>query len=107
MVPPHSLAEVVAEAALKHLRDDLCSATVQAFPIIDHYGEEGFHVRVVYDGQLETPNPRMMKSLYLRMRPDLVKHGIEGLVTHSFIDKAEDTLGSGLGPAAGYPESHR
>lgn len=103
MATPHSLAEIVAEVARKHLRDDLPTATVQAFPIIDHYGDPGFHLRILYDGRVETPSPRLMTGLYHRMLPELVKHGIgDELISHSFIDKTEDGPWSSLVSGAHY-----
>ena len=91
MATPDALAEIVAEAARKYLRDDLPSATVQASPITDLYGDPGFHLRILYDGDVETPTAELMTSLHRRMWPDLVKHGIgDELISHSFIDKTED-----------------
>ena len=109
MVTPHSFAEIVSEVARKHLRDDLPTATVQARPITDLYGDPGFHLRILYDGHVEKPSPRLMTGLYHRMWPDLVKHGIgDELISHSFIDKTEDSLWSlPAGPATHLPESNQ
>ncbi len=86
------LSKIVADVARIHLQDDLPSATTYAAPMTDHYGDECFRLWVLYDGRVETPEPRMTISLYRRMRPDLLKHGIESSVFHSFIDKTEDGL---------------
>ena len=109
MATPNALAEIVAEAARKYLRDDLPSATVQAHPIIDLYGDPGFHLRILYDGRVETPAAILMTGLYHRMRPDLIKHGIgDELISHSFIDKTEDSLWSlPAGPATYVPKGNQ
>lgn len=108
MITPDALAEIVAEAARKYLRDDLPSATVQAFPIIDHYGDPGFHLRILYDGRVETPAPRLMTGLYHRMLPDLIKHGIgDELISHSFIDKTEGGPWSDVVSGAHYSQDVR
>ena len=91
MTTPDSLAEIVADVARKHLRDDLPTAVVQAHPKTDLYGDSAFHLWILYDGNVEAPTARLMTSLHRRMWPDLVKHGIgDELISHSFIDKTED-----------------
>ena len=98
-----SLAEIVVDVARSHLKNDLHSATVYAAPRIDHYGDDYFHLWVFYDGKVETPTGKMMASLSRRMRPDLLKQGIEISVFHSFIDKTEDTRWSEPALADLYP----
>ena len=97
MTTPDSLAEIVADVARKHLRDDLPTAVVQARPKTDLYGDPAFHLWILYDGNVETPTAGLMTSLHRRMWPDLVEHGIgDELISHSFIDKTEDGPGSDL-----------
>ena len=100
MTTPDSLAEIVADVARKHLRDDLPTATVQAFPMTDHYGDPAFRLWVLYDGSVETPTARLMTGLYHRMLPDLAKYGIgDELISKSFIDKREEGPWSAPDPA--------
>ena len=104
MTTPDALSEIVAEVARKHLRDDLPTATVQARPMFDHYGDPGFRLRVLYDASVEAPTGGLMAGLYHRMLPDLVKHGIrDELISHSFIDKRE----AGPWPIPALADPHR
>ena len=105
MDTPSALAKTVAEIAKTHLQDDLPSVTTYAAPMTGQYGDECFRLWVLYDARLETPEPKLMKSLSWRMRPDLLEHGIENAIVHSFIDKTEAATRSDLVPAALHSDS--
>ena len=54
------------------------------------YGDQYFQVYVLYDSKQHTPSPETMVSLHRKMRPELLEHGIECLVGHSYADISED-----------------
>ena len=87
------LAKTVAEVARRHLKDELPSATAYVAPMTGQYGDECYRLWVMYDGRVERPTPNLMKSLYRRMRPDLLEHGIENSIIHTFDDEtAADSM---------------
>ena len=90
MTTANASAKTVADVAQNHLKGELPSATVYAAPMMGQYGDECYRLWVLYDGRVETPDPKLMKSLYRRMRPDLLEHGIENGIIHTFADKAEE-----------------
>lgn len=93
MTTNNALAKTVAEVARRHLKDELRSVTVYAAPMTGQYGDECYRLWVMYDGRVEKPTPNLTKSLYLRMRPDLLERGIENSIIHTFDDKtAADSM---------------
>ena len=87
MTTANAFAKTVADVAQNHLKVELPSATVYAAPMTGQYGDECYRLWVWYDGRVETPDPKLMKSLYWLMRPDLLDHGIENSIIHTFDDK--------------------
>ena len=101
MANNNALAKIVADVARRHLKDVLPSVTAYAAPMTGQYGDECFRLWVLYDGRVEKPDAKLMKSLYRRMRPDLLEHGIENSIIHTFDDKtaADSAMAHGQIPA--------
>jgi len=101
MTTTNTLAKTVANVAKTHLKGELHSVTVYAAPMTGQYGDDCYRLWVFYDGRVERPTPNLMKSLYWRMRPDLLEHGIENSIIHTFDDKtaADSAMALGQIPA--------
>ena len=87
-----SQAQTVAEVARNHLTGRIRFETVEASPMVDHYGDEYFRIWVVYDSKAEKLDPKFRTGLYQHMRPELLERGIACDIDCSFVDRTEHTL---------------
>ena len=85
-----TLAQTIADITRRVLEREFTFDDVVAESRTGQYGDQYFQVYVLYDSKQHTPSPETMVSLYRKMRPQLLEHGIECLIGHSYADISED-----------------
>lgn len=84
--PSHTVADITRRV----LEREFIFDDVVAESRTGQYGDQYFQVYVLYDSKQHTPSPETMVSLYRKMQPELLEHGIECLIGHSYADISED-----------------
>ena len=90
MNAPATRSHTVVDITRRVLEREFTFDDVVAESRTGQYGDQYFQVYVLYDSKKHTPSPETMVSLYRKMRPELLEHGIECLIGHSYADISED-----------------